>query len=121
MVVWFSDLHTGRLYPQKIFLVLTSVIGLVESWAVVRPEGFCQLQIPVTPLEIEPATFRLVEHLTKLKYQIAVFVRVTELWAQSLCRTDYLSGEAVRSCDTQAPTYQTTPSYNPGGHNKVFI
>ena len=79
MVVWLSDLHIGRLYPQKIFLVLTSIRGLVEPRAIVRREGFCQLQIPMTPLEIEPATFRLVEQLTKLRFHISVFVRVTEL------------------------------------------
>jgi hypothetical protein len=66
MVVWLSDLHTGNLYPQNIFLVLTSIRGLVEPTAIVRPEGFCQLKIPVTPLEIEAATFRLVKQLTKL-------------------------------------------------------
>jgi len=75
----------------------------------------------MTPLEIEPATFRLVEQLTKLKYQTALFVSMTELWGQSLCRTDYLSGEVVLSRDLQASAFQTTLSYNPGGHNKLFL
>jgi hypothetical protein len=78
-VAWLSALHIGRLYPQKIFLVLTSIRGLVEPRAVVRREGFCQLQTPKTPLEIEPAKFRLVQQLTKLKFHISVFVRVTDL------------------------------------------
>ena len=65
--------HRSHLPPENIPSI-TFIRGLVEPMDIVRPEGFCQLQIPVTPLEIEPAAFRLVEQLTKLKFQIAVFV-----------------------------------------------
>jgi hypothetical protein len=55
-----STLSTGRLYPQKIFLVLMSVRVCVDSKAMVRPQGVYQWKIPITPSGIDPATFRFV-------------------------------------------------------------
>jgi hypothetical protein len=59
-VVRLSAQHTGRLYPQEGFLLLISVRSWVDPRATMRPEGLRHWKLPVTPLGIEPATFRLV-------------------------------------------------------------
>jgi len=64
MVVRFSALRTGRLYPQEMLLVLISVRGLADPKAIVRSEGFYINEKFQWHSEIEPATFQFVaQHL----------------------------------------------------------
>ena len=73
-VARLSVLRPGRLYLQKIILVLISVRGWVEPRAVMRPEVLGQRKIPMTPSGIQPANFQLVAQcLNQLLYSIPLF------------------------------------------------
>ena len=71
MVARLSCPTHGRLYPQQIFLVLTSVGGWVDSRATLLPGELNQWRIQMTTPGIERAIFRLVSQcLNQLRHRV---------------------------------------------------
>jgi hypothetical protein len=75
-VIRLPALHTGRLYPQEIPLVLISVRGWVHPKAIVR--RIKSIRNPNDPSGIEPVTFRLVALcLNKLRHHVIFLITVS--------------------------------------------
>ena len=79
-----AAIRTGRLYPEEKLLLLISVIGRVDTRAIVQPEGLSpQKKIPMTPSEIEPATFRLVAQcLNRSRNRVQLSTNLSEIIRQ---------------------------------------
>ena len=85
VVVRLSALNTGRLYHQKIYLVLISVRGWVDPRAIVRPVGLCHWKIPMTSSVIRVSAGFNFHH--RCNYQIKshniLFLRQINSWIYS--------------------------------------
>jgi hypothetical protein len=56
----FSALCTGRIYPQKILLVLNSIRGFVDRRAIVRSEGFMSKKFS-TDINVEASIVKTIK------------------------------------------------------------
>jgi hypothetical protein len=79
MVVRLSALPSGRIYPQKILLVIISVRGWVDPRAIVRSEDFMSMKISITLSGIEQAAFWFVaQYLNHCATAVPIFFFLLE-------------------------------------------
>jgi hypothetical protein len=71
-VVSLSAIHTGRLYLQKILLVLISVRGCQRHGHSAAGKKSCQCKIAMKLSGIEPAIFRLVAQCLSISNVVSV-------------------------------------------------
>ena len=74
--------------------MLISVIGLVDSWAIVWLEGLCQQKIPMIPSGIKPVNFQLVAqspnqlcHREPQQTHITQFTFASTQYGMTVCDT----------------------------------
>jgi hypothetical protein len=73
-VVRLSALRTGRLYPRR-YLWYSFLLEAVNPRAIAWLEGLSKWKIQMTPLGIEPATFRLVAQcLNQLRHHVPITI-----------------------------------------------
>ena len=75
-----SPMHRSPLLPQEIFLVLISIRNWNDPKATVRPEGLCELKIPMTPSGIEPESINCTTASPNLFYSAVKCMNKYQWW-----------------------------------------
>ena len=107
-----SSLHTGRLYPQEIFLILISVQVCVHTEAIVWPEGLKQWKIIMTWLGIEPATSWVVAPPSQLWSSCGIMCYIKSMERKARLKCDGTCAETRFGFTAK----RTNPFKSAGGH-----